>query len=122
MRLGLAWMILVATRTRKSIPPAACIAAAAVITARMISIVDGWRPGRQFEHEHQNANACHAPKAQPEATHPNAQDDGARDNQDLKHDRDVHVPPLSLKRLHAHVGHAPASCRFGLLPSAYRRR
>ena len=85
-------MTLAATATIQSTPPAACIMAAEVTTARMIA--QGGRrrlAGRLAEDEDEDERAEAAPQADPDAAGPGAHDDGPEHHQRLEYEAHVHA-------------------------------
>ena len=81
-----------ATNTIQSMPPAACISAAVVTTARMIATAADGRCARSLtEHEHQDERAEAAPQADPHATRSGPHDDAPEHHQRLEHEADAHA-------------------------------
>ena len=66
-------------------PPAACIADAAVITARMISIaLIGGSPGCSCRTKAKKTTPARTPQSQPDAAHPHAEEDEYKDGHQLE--------------------------------------
>ena len=89
--LGFARMMRSAIRTRKSMPPAASITEAAMMTARMISITSiGGDVGRDPERDDQHQQPDRAPQAEADATESRAHPDRGEHDDELQNDGKRH--------------------------------
>ena len=85
---GFARMMRSAIRTRKSMPPAASITDAAMMTARMISITStGGDVGLIAERDDQDQQADGAPQPKPHAGEARAHPDRSQHDDELQYDR-----------------------------------
>ena len=96
---GLARMMRSAMRTRKSMPPAASITEAAMITARMISITSiGGEVGFTPNADHQHQQADRAPQAEADPAVAGAHPDRGEHDDELQNDGKRHDPlPLAMR-------------------------
>ena len=87
---GLARMMRSAMRTRKSMPPAASITEAAMMTARMISITSiGGEVGVTPNADHQDQQADRTPQAEADAAEARAHPDRGQHDHELHEDGEV---------------------------------
>ncbi len=91
---GFARMMRSAMRTRKSMPPAASITEAAMMTARMISMTSiGRRGGIHPEGDDEDQQPHRAPEAEADAARARTHPDGGEHDHELQRDRDRHRRP-----------------------------
>ena len=87
---GLARMMRSAMRTRKSMPPAASITEAAMMTARMISITSTGGEVGLTPNDHQHQQADRAPQAEADAAVARAHPDRGQHDDELQNDGECH--------------------------------
>ena len=93
--LGRLSMTLAAIITIQSMPPAACIMAAAVTTARMIATAPaGGSPGASPKMNTSTKTPAPPQRPDGDAAVARAHDDAPEDHQGLEHECDVHVSPV----------------------------